>query len=269
MIKHLVPKSALMLAAAGLLLGLAGCGPQFLAPQTESAVSPLQAPTTTPQWDGAHPPTPPATDRPEDATRVAEKVWHTPEPDEIAAAATEMAERSQPYIPPPPKPEPSYPVKSLDDIPKVVLNDPYFQEDVNDPIFGPCVKEAKPGAALFVKALDEKRPDYYVVPFFKDEQVCGVAMVGVKDGVGVMGGWSGADYKQYPLVSADEAVALVEKAGHQVAGKPRLAFRRLREGTNDFFPFWEVFTTDGQTFYVVDTRGTVMVWNAADVHPLR
>jgi len=278
--KRLVLHSAFALAATALLIGLAGCamieepgGAQsspLVTPASLSQASPLQTPTTTPQWDGAHPPTPP-TIPPELLTRVPDKGRHTPSATEIAAAATYMADRSRPYTPPPPKPEPSYPVKSLDDIPKVVLNNPSFQRSANDQIFGPNVKDAIPGKPLLVKSLDtNKRADYYVVPFYKNGLVSGVAIVHVKDGMGTMGGWGNVNGgKQFPYVSADEAKAQVEKAGHQVTGEPRLVYQDLLEGTNDFDPFWEISTTDGQTFYVVNLGDTIGVWNAADVHPIR
>ena len=154
------------------------------------------------------------------------------------------------------------------DIPLVVLNNPDFQGDVNDPDFGPCVKAATPGKAFFVKSLDKMLDDYYLVPFYQGNDLCGIAFVGVMDGKGVLGGWSSAGGIPFPPISAEEAKFIVEKAGNKVVSDPILSFQWLREGTSEFWPFWEMTTEDDQTIYVIYTRGIFEVWNAKDVHPI-
>lgn len=181
------------------------------------------------------------------------------------ATAEAFWQNSTPLPPPTPI---YYPVKTIDDIPLVVLNNPDFQNDANDPDFGPCVRAANPGKALFVKSLDKALADYYVVPFYRETELCGVAFVGIENGKGTLGGWSSAGGTPYPPVSASEAKFLVEKAGYKVLGEPQLSFQWLQEGTSEFWPFWAVGTADNQTVYVVYTRGVVEVWNAKDVHPI-
>jgi hypothetical protein len=203
-----------------------------------------------------------------------DKWRYTPPPAEVNAKATGAAERAtgmalwETYTPIPPPTPIYYPVKTIDDIPQVVLNSPYFREDVNDPVFGPCVKAANPGKALFVKSLDKALADYYVVPFYKDSDVCGIAFVGVENGKGTLGAWSGAGGTPYPPISSADAEILVEKAGYKVSGEPQLVFQWLQEGTSEFWPFWAITTVDNQTIYVVYTRGVIALWNAKDVHPI-
>jgi hypothetical protein len=206
-----------------------------------------------------------------------DKAHYTPSQDEINADATGVAEQAtaeaaiDAYTPPPPPTPVYYPVKSDADIPLVVLNDPFFKKDVNDPDFGPCVKAANPGKALYVKLLGRTVsgfPGYYVVPFYSTEnEVCGVAMVFVKDSYGTLSGWSSAGGIPYPPISSENAAKMVEDRGYKVAGDPVLSFQWMREGVSDFFPFWAIDTADGQTFYVIYTRGVIEVWNAKDVHP--
>ena len=203
-----------------------------------------------------------------------DKLRYTPPPAEVNANATGVAERATSMAlweksTPLPPPTPIYfPVNTIDDVPQVVLNDPYFQKDVNDPIFGPCVKAANPGKALFVKSLDKALADYYVVPFYLENEVCGVAFVGIEKGKGTLSAWSSAGGTAYPPISSADAKVLVEKAGHKVLGEPQLAFQWLREGTSEFLPFWAITTADNQTFYVVDISGVIEMLNAKDVHPI-
>jgi hypothetical protein len=203
-----------------------------------------------------------------------DKANYTPSTEEINAAATGVAERATAiaeYISYTPGPIPTifyYPVKSIDDIPLAVLNNPDFQGDVNDPDFGPCAKAATPGKALFVKSLDKMLDDYYLVPFYKGNDVCGIAFVGVVDGKGALGAWSSAGGIPFPPVSAEEAKSLVIKARYKVVGEPVLSFQWLQEVSGEFFPFWAMTTADNQTIYVIYTRGIIEVWNSKDVHPI-
>jgi hypothetical protein len=203
---------------------------------------------------------------------------YTPSDKDLAIEATGIAEISttvalDKLITPHPSPTSAYyPVKSEDDIQQVVLHDPYFQKDANDPDYGPCIKAANPGKALFVKYSDDSHPDYYVVPFYMDDEVCGIAVVGVEKGIGMMGGWTSVfpGNKEYPYVNVDDAIAEVQKLNYQIDGKPILAFQYLRGITSDMMdPFWKINTTTGETFYVIN-RGInkVAVLNAKDVYPI-
>ncbi len=228
--------------------------------------------------------TPKPTLEPFEATQYALKVNHTPSPSEIAAEATYFAEmaiydaQSKLITPTPPPTPVYYPVNSMADMPKVVYNDPFFG-NVNNGDFGFCLKANQPGEALLIKSLNKNEsPDYYMLPFFKDGQVCSLYEVDLIDHMGTIGGWSSASGTKYPPVSADEAKRFFENTiGSNISDGPFLGFRSLRESMNPYHPFWVVTTTDGQTYYVIytfwvsegSTEGLdVKVWNATEVHPI-
>ncbi|MFB0534374.1 MAG: hypothetical protein ACETWR_05270 [Anaerolineae bacterium] len=186
----------------------------------------------------------------------------TPDPD-APRKVPDHAPTPEPYV------RPSYPIHGPEDVITAVLNDRNFQVNLDDPLFGPHSKGATPGIPIFVKSISEREIDwdYYVVPFYKEGRVSGVAIVGVKDGRGKMGGWSNWHADRYPPVSAAEAKEVVMQAGYQVAGEPRLVHRRLREGGPRVLPFWEVHTGDGETFYVIfDKIRIIGVYKATEVH---
>jgi hypothetical protein len=214
-----------------------------------------------------------------------EKGDFTPSPSEIVAEETSRAEEAA-YatqyflITPPTPPTPVYyPVNSIEDLPKVVFNDPFFG-NVNNGDFGFCLQANQPGEAIFVKSLNENEMhDYYMLPFFKDGELCSLYTVSLTDHMGSVDGWSSARGMRYPPVSAEEAIGLVkEKTGIYDLGEPYLGFRLLREAMGPDWPFWVVTTTDGQTFYVIYTFWAsedslaglgVKVWDANEVHPIR
>lgn len=166
---------------------------------------------------------------------------------------------------------PSYPVNKPEDVISVILNDRGFISGLESPMFGPSSKGATPGTPIFVKSISEREVDwdYYVVPFYKEGQVSGVVLVGVKDGMGKMGGWSNWHADRYPLVSAAEAKEVVMQAGYQVAGEPRLVHRQLRESGPKFLPFWEVRTADHETIYVIFNKIRIVgVYKSTEVHAI-
>lgn len=203
---------------------------------------------------------------------------YTPSDTDLAIEATGIAEMStivaaEKLITPRPSPTPAfYPVKSDADIPQVVLHDPYFQKDANDPDFGPCVKAATPGKAFFVEYIDNASQNYYLIPFYMDYEVCGVAVVEVHNGKGVMESWSKILFvtKEFPFVNVDDAITAVQKLNYQIDGDPVLAFQNLRGFTvSEITPFWKINTTTGETFYVIRQKDGFEVRNAKDVYPIR
>jgi hypothetical protein len=169
----------------------------------------------------------------------------------------------QPYT------SPSYPVNKPEDVIPIILNDRNFQANLDAPVVGPHAKGATPGEPIFIKSISAREIDwdYYVVPFYKDGRVSGVATVGVKDGMGVMGAWYNWDADRYPLINAAEAKEIVAQTGHQVVGEPRLVHRQLRESGPRVLPFWEVRTSDGETLYVIfDKVRIIGVYKATEVH---
>jgi len=148
------------------------------------------------------------------ATLEALKANHTPSPSEIAAEATFFAEEAAyatQYFLITPLPTPTwvfYPVNSIEDLPKVVFNDPFFG-NVNNGDFGFCLKANQPGKAIFVKSLDNEG-GYYIVPFFKDANVCGLFLVTVENNWGTAAAGGQGRGTKFPPLSAEEAKGLVE-----------------------------------------------------------
>lgn len=167
-----------------------------------------------------------------------------------------------------PQPTQLYSITSSQDVINIVLNDPGFLANLDDPIFGPYSKGAAPGEPIFVKSISPSRWDYYLVPFYKDGKLSGLAIVRVKDGKGRMGGWRNASGEDFPPITATEAKNLVEAKGVTITGDPQLVFRPLRENSVETVPFWEVRTTGGTAFYVIRILGVTKVYRADDVHPI-
>lgn len=240
--------TALALMLGGLQRGV-NLSSQTLRSPIEAFQSPIETPT--PPGQG----TPRATHTPPRGTPT-----NLPP---MAAKATVAAMGAQ-YTP---RPRPLHPIHSPQDVVNIVLNDPEFQASLNDPIFGPHTKDATPGEPLFVKSLNPDKWDYYLIPFYKANRISGVAVVGVKNGAGVMGMWANTGGDRFPPVSATEARNLAASKGFTVIGEPRLVFRWLLEGGDETSPYWEVKTAEGATFYVIHILGTTKIYRADEVHP--
>jgi hypothetical protein len=88
-----------------------------------------------------------------------------------------------------------------------------------------------------------------------------------QDGKGSFGaGWLDRSGKgiDIPPITSDEAIRLVQNAGFEVKGEPRLVDKLCHEGCDIFNPQWEVPTADGQNLYVVfdyshDTNAPVIL----------
>lgn len=168
-------------------------------------------------------------------------------------------------------PRPLTPIKSSQDIVDAVLNDTLFQKYLDDPMFGPNSKDAIPGKPVAVRLISKKYfgITYYIVPFYKDGYVTGLATVWIEDGMGGMGMWSNAYAKQFPFVDATEAVKRVAEMKHTVMGEPELVFMPTREGGGDWTnPFWEIKTKEGVIFYVMYVLNETEIYRADEVHPI-
>jgi len=212
---------------------------------------------------------------PDLTTEIANKLQYTPSNEELSIMATDTYLQfhiSTLATPAPTAVPDRYPVSSVEDIVKVVLNDPFF-EDVNQGDFGPCLRANTPGEAVFVRSLQAGWLDYYLVPFYLNDKVCGVYKVVVQEGMGTVSGWGGGFGKQFPPVGADQARILVEeKTGQKVIKGPELVFRLLLEPVGPLSPFWLVVTADGQSYFVIYRPGQgpddieVNLYNSVEVH---
>jgi hypothetical protein len=217
---------------------------------------------------------------PMDATRRAFDL-RTPSASEISAGATFMANKlqvAQNYTPQPAITPFTYPVNSIEDLPQVVYHDPFYG-NVNSYDFGACIQAASPGFPLLIHSLDQY-PDYYIIPFYEDSIICGLAMVCIKDNQGLVGGWSNYHFgDKYPPVSAEEAINQVMlNLNQNVIDMPILVFRAFQETSDPFVPLWKVTTSDGEVYYVLgirimmesgEVKTTITVMNANDMHPLQ
>lgn len=139
---------------------------------------------------------------------------------------------------------------------------------VDDSAFGSHIKNATPGEPIFVTSLNPKKNDYYLVPFYKNKKISGIAVVGIENGAGILGMWTNASYDKFPVVDSKEARKLIEAQGFKVTGKPRLVFKWIREGGDETSPFWEVRTEKGVTFYIVYILGDIKIYRDDEVHPI-
>jgi hypothetical protein len=143
---------------------------------------------------------------------------------------------------------PSYPVSSTADLPQVVYHDPFYGGDEMD--FGECIQAKNPEPALLVHRIDGK-PDYYLVPFLKDNKICAVAIVEIIDSMGYVGGMGQAFGDKFPYGSADEASQIVNKKTGKQIDQIDLVYGYSLETYNPLYPYWQVTTVDNQTYYVV------------------
>ncbi len=154
-----------------------------------------------------------------------------------------------------------------DDVARALMSSTGFKMSLAD--YKENLEGAQPGTPVFVKNLDPQGVDYYIVPFYKEGKVSYIQLWVVKDGQGLAGSGAGGPlWPCCPSVTVVEAKQLVEAKGYHVAGDPRLVYRSLAQPfTDDINPFWEVHTTDDQTWYVIWRPWGTEVWNVTDVKP--
>jgi hypothetical protein len=209
------------------------------------------------------------------------KDGHILSPEEIGAEATYEFERSRlATLMPlhlPTQVVARFPVNSISDLPNVVYNDPFYGSDQTG--FGPCILAKNTGTPVLVQD-PVKNSSYYILPFFKDNQVCGQALIAVSKGFGNVFALGEARGDKFPEVSADEAIRQVQlKTGKQVIGQPTLVYFLAYETGGPESPFWKVTTSDNQVYYVLfftgPTEGSsqittnITVLNADEIHIIK
>jgi len=262
-----------LVALAGLAGGLAWLlGPQGMLQGQQ--MSPLQTPTPLPGGLSL-PPTP-----------GGEYPWPALEgtPDATAGGKREAILNAPPYTPGPTKEVELYPIRTLDDVVTIALEDSFIQSRLGSE----CRKGSVAGTPIFVKYIGDAEGDwgYYLVPFYKENYIVLTAIVGTMGDRGASAGTiaegscnseavaaRAAEPRETPQnclhVSADEATRLVEEQGYKIEKEPELVFRSLREGADEFDPFWEFRTIDGEILYVIHRGRDTRVYRADDVHPNR
>lgn len=180
-------------------------------------------------------------------TQIIEKLKQTP----ITAAEVEQElKREAAIMPLPPVIDRAYSINSVEDLPQVVYNYPLADNDIYTP--STCIRAKNPGAPLLIQSLD-KSPDYYMIPFFKNSQLCALATVRWTDGLGRLSTMWPADH--LPFVKVSEAIALVERfTGQKVTRTPRLVDGKFIAASGAR-PFWQMTTADSQVYYVLHGEG--------------
>ena len=235
-------------------------------------VSPLRMPTPLPNGLSLAP------------TPGGEYLWSELEEtlDVTAESKHEAILNASPYAPgPSPKIE-LYPIRTLDDVVTIALKDPFIQSRLESE----CRKGAVAGTPIFVKYIGDTEGDwgYYLVPFYKENYIALTAIVGTMGNRGASTGTiaeigcnsesiaiRAAEPRETPqnylYTSSNQATRLVEERGYEIKENPELVFYSLREGTDEFNPFWEFRTTDGEVLYVIHRDHDTQVYRVADVHP--
>jgi hypothetical protein len=212
------------------------------------------------------------------ATNIAIKANHTPSSIEIAAIATEMYDKSHmPTLSVVSQPNGfSMSINSINDLPDFVYSDPFYLK--NDKDMSSCIQAKIPGKALLIKALDNL-PDYYLLPFYKDKRVCGIASIEIKGGKAITEGWATVNYEKFPIIDANEAInQVILKTGKKISGSPILAAGGYREIWNPFNPAWQLVSEDGEEYYVISHSGMVEegqvavstnIFNSNEMHKIK
>jgi hypothetical protein len=179
------------------------------------------------------------------ATQVAQKKGTPLSPAEVNLRATELAYRKQSYTPVP-MIEYSYMVATINELAEVVYHSNMI---AREPI-RTCVSAQQPGTSTLIKSID-KRPNFYILPFYRNNAICALAILRWENGLGYLDSIGPNPGTDFPQITASNAVNLVEKStGKKVAAKPNLVYGLLQEALSQFLPFWEVTTDDQQVYFV-------------------
>ena len=161
------------------------------------------------------------------ATQIYIDEHSTLDPTEAARATQDIYNRQHPAPTATPETPIYYSFQTPDDIPGLILADPFFIHIHAGAPAGTCAGSGTPGKALYVQSLDPNLHDYYLVPFYLNGQACSEALfVLINSHAGRMYGWGGG-----LIITADEAKAMFEKAGYSILGEPYLV---LNYSLNDF-----------------------------------
>lgn len=253
-----------MLALAGLVVALVVTFQGLRGePQAESPLfqSPIQTPTPSrPQVTPSRAPTLPA-ETPPAVVLVTSTPTLTPLPPRPPTRTPPpILDNERPKGAPVPEPtweRPFIPISKPEDVISIVISDPGFQSTMDAFFFGPQTKEIMPGKPVYVRALSGKYEGYYVLPFYYQNELVGLAAVGLQQGKGRLVSWSKAEVPRFPPLNAHEARIAVEELGYQVVNDPELVYDTWKSmtsfhyGGNPTAPFWKVKVKKRKDLYVL------------------
>lgn len=169
----------------------------------------------------------------------------------------------------------NFPITSINDLTQLIYLNTFYSSSNTE--IGNCVQARTPGTPVLVHVLDGD-PDYYIVPYFKNDQLCAKVSVEIRNGFGYLTGVGQAFGNTYPQVTADDAVQqVVTKTRKKAIGQPLFVFMKIREA-DPLNPFWKVVTEDDQIYFVIFFTGytetssvpetMVFVLKSDEIHPL-
>jgi hypothetical protein len=111
---------------------------------------------------------------------------------------------------------------------------------------------AVPGESVFVHSLDEKRHDYYLIPFERNGYITVVAQVSIKGDVADYSGAFTPASKTQNVVrpTLEEARAVLAENGYDGTLPARLVWKPCEQTWSSAVPIWEFTKDDGDTVYV-------------------
>ena len=185
----------------------------------------------------------------------------TPSPTRLPTRTPPPTEQTFPSIVSTPalSPEqPFYAISKPSDAIAIVKNDYGFQQTMGELFFGAPPNLINTGAPIYVKALNGDYPDgYYIIPFYKEGQVIGLAAVGLLGDKGRLVNWSRCELAHFPPISMAEALSLLNQYHIRIIGIPELSYSdwritpHFRYGGNPNAPFWLVRTTNDEKIFIL------------------
>lgn len=109
-----------------------------------------------------------------------------------------------------------------------------------------------PGDAVFVHSLDEKRHDYWLIPYEKDGYITLIAQVSIKGDVADFSSAYVPSVKMQDVVrpTMEEARKVLSENGYDGSLRARLVWKPCEQTQSLVHPVWELEQADGDQIYV-------------------
>ena len=173
-----------------------------------------------------------------------------------------------------PGPQPTrsrYATRTAADVLANIPSDPFYQRIKAQsaspgPLYDPRVASGTLGAPVFVRALIQGMPDYWVVPVVHEGRPVALFAVGVdSNGQGAIGGFRGWPYETFPAIPEAEARVLAGASGDPVTTAELVWGQAPRRPSDMLSPFWRLVRTTGAEFYLFQDRLDRVLLPAAEV----